>query len=274
MKTAKHISSIDNPVIKRIRANLEGGHKAYKARQESSLAIAEGIHLLQAWLGSSDLVEIYTTEAGLAMPEVLAAINTQLALQPQTMLYLLEDGLWKKVSDLVNAPPVMSAIKVNQPIFPIRYEDDLVVLDGLQDAGNVGSIMRTAAAAGIKHIVCMKGTAQAWSVKVLRAAMGAHRHLSIHEAWTLNDLREKVKIPFYATHLEAETNLYELGLELLQAKAWVFGNEGQGVCPELMAISRGIYIPQESCIESLNVASAVAICLFETVRVKQYSDSQ
>jgi len=273
MKSAKHISSIDNPVVKRIRANLEGGHKAQKVRQESSLAIAEGIHLLQAWLGSSDLHEIYTTEAGLAMPEVLAAINTQLAVQPQTVLYLLEDSLWKKVTELVNAPPVMAAIKINQPQFPLQYTDDLVVLDGLQDAGNVGSIMRTAAAAGIKHIICMKGTAQAWTVKVLRAAMGAHRYLCIHEAWTLNDLREKVRIPFYATHLEAEMNLYDLGAELLQPKAWVFGNEGQGVSPELMAISRGIYIPQESCIESLNVASAVAICLFETVRIKHHSDS-
>ena len=128
MKSAKHISSIDNPVVKRIRANLEGGHKAQKVRQESSLAIAEGIHLLQAWLGSSDLHEIYTTEAGLAMPEVLAAINTQLAVQPQTVLYLLEDSLWKKVTELVNAPPVMAAIKINQPQFPLQYTDDLVVL--------------------------------------------------------------------------------------------------------------------------------------------------
>jgi len=117
--------------------------------------------------------------------------------------------------------------------------------------------------------VCLKGTAQAWSPKVLRAAMGAHRHLKIFEAWTLNNIREKIKLPLIATSLMADHDLYDLGDELLEPHAWVFGNEGGGIHPELLAISRSVLIPQDPCIESLNVGAAAAVCLFEMRRVRR-----
>jgi TrmH family RNA methyltransferase len=130
-------------------------------------------------------------------------------------------------------------------------------------------MMRTAAAAGLSYVVCLKGTAQAWSPKVLRAAMGAHRHLRIFEAWSLNAVREKIKLPMIATSLMADQDLYDLGDELLDPHAWVFGNEGGGVDPELLAISRSVLIPQDPCIESLNVGAAAAVCLFEMRRVRR-----
>jgi TrmH family RNA methyltransferase len=163
----------------------------------------------------------------------------------------------------------MACVRIPKYDFPIKQSKDVLILDGVQDAGNVGSMMRTAAAAGLTYVVCLKGTAQAWSPKVLRAAMGAHRHLKIFEAWSLNTIREKIKLPLIATSLMADQDLYDLGDELLEPHAWVFGNEGGGIHPELLAISRSVLIPQDPCIESLNVGAAAAVCLFEMRRVRR-----
>lgn len=269
MKDAKHLSSADNPLVKRLKVLLEGGTKANKTRQELGLAVLEGVHLAQAWLGSEDLVELFTTESGLQQAEIAAVINMQLAVVPNTDLYILDDALWKKMSDLENGPPIMACVKIPNYTFPLTQRDDVLILDGVQDAGNVGSMMRTAAAAGLSYVVCLKGTAQAWSPKVLRAAMGAHRHLKIFEAWTLNNIREKIKLPLIATSLMADQDLYDLGDELLDPHAWVFGNEGGGIHPELLSVSRSVLIPQDPCIESLNVGAAAAVCLFEMRRVRR-----
>ena len=269
MKDPKHLSSAENPLIKRLKVLLEGGAKANKVRQELGLAVIEGIHLAQAWLASEELVELFTTEAGLQQAEIAAVIDMQLAVVPNTDLYILDDALWKKMSDLENGPPIMACVRIPKHDFPTKQSEDVLILDGVQDAGNVGSMMRTAAAAGLSYVVCLKGTAQAWSPKVLRAAMGAHRHLKIYEAWTLNNIREKIKLPLIATSLIADQDLYDLGDELLDPHAWVFGNEGGGIHPELLAISRAVMIPQDPCIESLNVGAATAVCLFEMRRVRR-----
>jgi TrmH family RNA methyltransferase len=93
--------------------------------------------------------------------------------------------------------------------------------------------------------------------------------LKIFEAWSLNTVREKIQLPLIATSLMADQDLYDLGEELLDPHAWVFGNEGGGVDPELLAISRTVLIPQDPCIESLNVGAAAAVCLFEMRRVRR-----
>jgi TrmH family RNA methyltransferase len=269
MKESKLISSADNPVIKRLKSMQDVGARSAKVRSETSLALIEGVHLAQSWLGSEDLHELFTTHEGLNQAEVAAVIETQLALVPTTNLYIIEESLWNKVTDLGHAPPILGCIKIPQVDFPSNFFDDIVILDAIQDAGNVGSILRTAAGAGVKYVACMKGTAQVWSPKVLRAAMGAHRHLKIFEFWSLNTLREKIKQPLLATSSYAQESLYDMPHELQKACAWVFGNEGKGVSSEIMGIARGLNIPQESCIESLNVAASAAICLFEMVRARR-----
>jgi len=155
MKSPKLISSSDNPLFKRMKSLLEGGVKANKLRSELGLAVAEGTHLAQSWLGSEDLLEILTTEAGLALPEIAALVDMQLALVPETDLYILDEVLWKKLSDLGNAPPIVITIKIPEREFPTHLSSDVLILDGIQDAGNVGSMMRTAAGAGLQYIVCM-----------------------------------------------------------------------------------------------------------------------
>jgi TrmH family RNA methyltransferase len=134
-----------------------------------------------------------------------------------------------------------------------------VILDRVQDAGNVGSILRSAGAFGFRQVVAIKGTAALWSPKVLRAGMGAHFGLNLLEGVELDELMA-LRVPLVVTsshHGELIQNL-----RLPQPCAWAFGHEGQGVCPELMARAAvPVRIGQPGGEESLNVAAAAAICL-------------
>jgi TrmH family RNA methyltransferase len=156
----------------------------------------------------------------------------------------------------------------------MRLEDqiDTVVLDAIQDSGNVGTILRTALAAGYRRILCTVGTASIWSNKVLRAAMGAHVSLEIFEMLDPQNLIEQSTQPIYVTALDSSSdNLYRIGDALLQPHTFVFGNEGQGVGTVFQENSTKIFIPQEAGVESLNVAAAAAVCLFEARRIRNYS---
>jgi TrmH family RNA methyltransferase len=136
-----------------------------------------------------------------------------------------------------------------------------VVLDRLQDPGNVGTILRSAAALGVRQVLAMKGSAALWSPKVLRAGMGAHFALHLVEALAPADL-DRLAVPLVATSSHAEATIDRLALPA--PCAWVFGHEGQGVGPELMArCTLTVTIPQPGGEESLNVAAAAAVCLYE-----------
>jgi TrmH family RNA methyltransferase len=155
---------------------------------------------------------------------------------------------------------------INSPVSPadINQQADMLVLENLQDPGNVGTLLRTAAAAGIKQVICSKGTAAIWSPRVLRAGMGAQFSLSIFEHVALETFIPALTLPVYATSSHAQQLLYQKDLK--SPCAWLMGNEGQGVSEHLMQHAQGIAIPQPGGQESLNVAVAGAVCLFEMVR--------
>lgn len=133
-----------------------------------------------------------------------------------------------------------------------------VVLDRVQDAGNVGSILRSAAAFGFTQVLALKGGAALWSPKVLRAAMGAHFGLRLVEG--LEPAALALAVPMIVTGSHAGSALHEQ--QLPWPCAWVFGHEGQGVQPALEAAAgHRVRIAQPGGQESLNVAAAAAICL-------------
>jgi len=145
-----------------------------------------------------------------------------------------------------------------------------VLLDGVQDPGNVGSILRSAGAAGITQVFCSPGTAFCWSPKVLRAAMGAHFVLEIFENVDLAALvtASASNIAVLAMSGYAQQRLYDV--DLRQPVAWLLGHEGQGVSDELMGLaSHQVVIPHAGQVESLNVAAAAAVCFFEQLRQRQ-----
>jgi len=139
-----------------------------------------------------------------------------------------------------------------------------VVLDRLQDPGNVGSVLRSAAAFGVPQVLALKGTVALWSPKVLRAGMGAHFGLQLAEGLEEHSLAA-LQLPLVATSSHA-------GLDLPRATlpwpcAWVLGHEGQGVAAGLLTrCALQVRIPQPGGEESLNVASAAAVCLYESAR--------
>ena len=139
-----------------------------------------------------------------------------------------------------------------------------VVLDRVQDAGNVGSILRSAAAFGVGQVLALQGTAALWSPKVLRAGMGAHFGLQLIEGLQLDDLAA-LRVPLVGTALDTDAVLPSATLP--QPCAWVLGHEGQGMAPALRArCAQVLRIPQPGGEESLNVAAAAAVCLYESLR--------
>jgi TrmH family RNA methyltransferase len=134
-----------------------------------------------------------------------------------------------------------------------------VVLDRVQDAGNVGAILRSAAAFGFTQIAALTGTALLWSPKVLRAGMGAHFGLRLVEGLSADAL-QALQVPLLVTSSHAGQWLHQARLPW--PCAWVLGHEGQGVSPAIAGRAAGqLRIAQPGGEESLNVAAAAAICL-------------
>jgi RNA methyltransferase, TrmH family len=134
-----------------------------------------------------------------------------------------------------------------------------VVLDRLQDAGNVGAILRCAAAFGFRQVLALKGTAGLWSPKVLRAGMGAHFALHLVEGLEAASL-DTLEVPLITTSSHEGEFLHRQALPW--PCAWALGHEGQGVGPEVATrAALAVRIVQPGGEESLNVATAAAICL-------------
>lgn len=268
------ITSKENSLFKEIRLLQATGAKGQKARLAGGHALLEGIHLIQTWVGDPSLKTLITSEIGLKNPEISEAVYSHLEICPKTKVYQLDSGLWDLLSDLVNAPHIAGLLDLPKscllpPQSITSLDGDVIVLDRIQDAGNVGSILRTAAAAGFTKVLALSGCAHLWSSKVLRAGMGAHRLLDLYEGWSTQQMLSAVTSPILAATADASCDLYALENDLIHPVAWVMGSEGQGVSEDILAQAKGVSIPIDPRVESLNVATAAAICLFETVRVRR-----
>jgi RNA methyltransferase, TrmH family len=269
----ERISSKENPLFKELKLLQTPGSKGQKARTSSGKALLEGIHLIQAWMCSPDLDSLLTSDLGMQNPEIAEAVYAHLEAFPQARVFQLEQGLWGLFAGLVNAPQIAGLINLPQssllsPGQLPTIDGDVLVLDRIQDAGNVGAILRTAAAAGFTQVIAVSGTAHLWSSKVLRAGMGAHRLLNLSEGWSNHQILSAVTAPLFAATADAEFNLFSMEKALSKPVAWIMGSEGQGVSEDLMAQAKGVAIPMNPLVESLNVSTAAAICLFETLRVR------
>ena len=268
------ITSKENPLFKELRLLQATGSKGQKARIASGHALLEGIHLIQTWVGDPALKILLTSELGLKNIEISQAVYEHLEICPDTKVFQLDSALWALLSDLVNAPHIAGLLDLPKscltpPQSIATLAGDVLILDRIQDAGNVGSILRSAAAAGFTQVVALTGCAHLWSSKVLRAGMGAHQLLDLYEGWSNQQVLSAVTAPLLAAVADAKQDLYSSKKELLHPVAWVMGSEGQGVSEDLMAQAKGVSIPIDPRVESLNVSTAAAICLFETMRVRR-----
>ncbi len=258
----KQIASRDNPDYRLLQRVLEGRRQPGERTDAPMRVGLEGVHLCQSWLAAVGQPELaFFDEERVAAPELAALMA---AVEPRR-IRLCTPAILHAVSQVVHGQGVIFVGQAPQPVVPVQLADNCLWLDRVQDPGNMGTLLRTAAAAGIRHVHASKGCVAAWSPKVLRSAQGAHFVLEIHEGQNLHALSERLEIPMLVTALEDAEPLYLA--ELPAAAAWVFGNEGRGVSAELMArADLRLRIPQDPAVESLNVAVAAGICLFEQRR--------
>lgn len=262
MMPAKHIQSRDNPGFKQLLAL----YTQTREQRRQGLALLDGIHLITSYRDKIGLPrQLVVAESALEHAEIkplcasLKAVDT----------WVVKDSLLRQLSETRQPAGILALIDIPQPSAHIATPtQSVVVLDAIQDAGNVGTLLRSAAAAGIRHAVLGQGCAGAWSARVLRAAQGAHFDLCLAEQVDLLAWLQDYPGFSVAASAHATTSLY--ALDLRRPIAWVFGNEGQGIAPALEALVRQrIRIPLAPGAESLNVAAAAAVCLFEQVRQLQ-----
>lgn len=255
----KEISSRDNAWYKELKQLASSA----TARRKAGRTLLDGSHLCQMYLAHcGQPLHCVVNQDSQHHPEIAALMQSCCE---QTIL--LPDALYQAVSPVDHGLGVLFVIPTPIMTLPDGFvlEQNALLLDQVQDPGNFGSILRSAAAAGIKQVFCSPGTAAAWSPKVLRSGMGAQFLLTIFEAVNLSDLIQNSQIPVLATSSHASQTLYDLDLQ--QQVAWLFGHEGQGVSVDLIRqATHQIAIPHATSMESLNVGACAAVCFFEQLR--------
>jgi RNA methyltransferase, TrmH family len=259
------ITSRDNPLVKELRKLAQDG----AAYRKAGRVWIEGEHLCDAAQARGLKAEIAV------ISDQKQHLTGMECARSATKLVVIADALLREISGL-ESPAAMGLVLSLPQDMPMEAAARSVILDRLQDPGNAGSILRSAAAFGVSQIIALKGTVALWSPKVLRAGMGAHFSLRIVEAASIEQLQD-LKHPLAVTSSHRGQFLHELQAQGSLQKdehsaqdayrrladcAYVFGHEGQGVSDELEALAKAhVRIAQPGGQESLNVAAAAAICL-------------
>ena len=256
----KTISSRDNPVYKHLKLLAS----STQARKKEGLSVLDGAHLVSAYLerrGAPAMMAV--SESGLRNAEIARLVKSA-----GLDVLQLSDALFHSISTVEHETGLMAAIQTPEEALPPRISEDCLLLEQIQDPGNMGSLLRSAAAAGVRQVFASPHTVYAWSPKVLRAGQGAHFSVQIVEGVELTEGIARLKVPLIATSSHAKATVHDV--DLRQPVAWVFGNEGAGVSDAILARARQrVMIPMPGGAESLNVAAAAAVCLFEAVRQRR-----
>ena len=257
----KHIQSRDNPFFKEL-VKLAG---SARQRGKADQTLLDGAHLLAAYLDAGKQPQhILLNAAALRDAEVTALVERAVGV-PVTQL---DDRLFAELSELKTPSGILALIDIPQPAGTIADSRFALLLEDIQDPGNLGSMLRSAAAAGCDAVFLSTGCADAWSPKVLRAAMGGHFALNIHERQDLPDVAKAFPGVLLAASLQASRSLYDC--DLRGQVALLIGNEGAGLSDVLLNLAtQAIAIPMPGKVESLNAAAATAVCLFEAVRQRR-----
>jgi TrmH family RNA methyltransferase len=254
----KSIGSRDNPAYKALH-RLVSKSSERKAR---GLSILDGAHLLEALLDSGRTPEEVIVNRAGAEDARVAALLRRSAPAPVTQL---SDALFKTLSTVDSPTGVLACAATPAPA-PVPPDAPLaMLLEDIQDPGNVGTLLRSAAAAGAGHVLLSPTCAFAWSPKVLRAGMGAHFALNIVEGADLAGFIAKYKGTVIALAGGGARSLYDL--DLRGPCAFIVGNEGAGITPGLAKAAQATArIPTTGRVESLNAGIAGSVALFECMR--------
>jgi TrmH family RNA methyltransferase len=248
------LTSRDNPLLARLR-RLAADPVGYRK-------------LGAVWIEGEHLCAAYAARGGVAAQAVITEAAWEIRAlrelaQAAASVAVIPSALMAALSTLESPAPIGFAVSW-AGAGELDPHAASVVLDRLQDAGNVGNILRSAAAFGFGQAIALRGTAALWSPKVLRAGMGAHFGIRLVEIGGEEELAS-LQVPLLATSPHADRAIHERPLPW--PCAWVLGHEGQGVADALLQrCSESLRIPQPGGEESLNVAAAAAVCLYESAR--------
>lgn len=253
--TIKHISSRDNPFFKKLK-NISS---SARERKLAGKILLDGAHVIEAFTDTFDLPELVVVNDGDCAMDVLNLLERM----QDTTVITMPASMFSAISP-VATPTGMLAL-ADKPVLPlpdnIRFA---LMLESIQDPGNLGSMLRTAAAAGVDVVYLSEGCAEAWSPKAIRGGQGAQFVLPMLEQADLIATAAQFNGLTLATSMHGES-LY--AMDLSGNVAFVIGNEGAGVSDALMrACAKQVNIPNSGKVESLNAAAAAAICLFERMR--------
>lgn len=252
------ITSKDNPLIKTAHALLTDPKKRKKLGQ----TVIEGTHLLDAYLKAEKMpISVIISESGLNNDEIQSLIK-KFNKNP----IIISDTLYKNIRTLGTSLPIMAIIDIPH-LSLSNITSDCLIINGVQDTGNLGTLLRTASATDFKTVICTPNTAHAYHPKTLRASMGANFSLAIYENISVDAIFEVVKVPMFATTSHADGLIYRK--DLTKPLALILGNEGQGVDSELLDKCTPLTLPQYGE-ESLNVGVAGSVCLYEILRQRRF----
>jgi TrmH family RNA methyltransferase len=253
----KNIISRDNPTYKQLKKLTESARE----RRKAGRTLLDGVHLIETFLAAGhepDLLVV--SESGLGHPECAVLLKKV----PSFNIAVLPDLLFNEISPVETPVGLLAVVAIPQSASAAQSQF-CVLLEDIQDPGNLGAILRSAAAAGVETAYLTLGCADAWSPKALRAGMGAHFVMQIEERVPGVETVAAFAGISVATSLEAQESLYDL--DLTGSVMILVGNEGAGLSPELQqAASHRVTIPMPGKVESLNAAAAAAVCFFERVR--------
>ncbi len=261
MTAIKRISSRDNPFYK----SLHKLSSSARERRELGQTLLDGPHLLRAFLDAGGRPKhLLVNETALQDAETAALLDA-CGDVPRTRL---DDALFAQLSELKTPNGLLALIDIPQARVETGHSQFALLLEDIQDPGNLGSILRSAAAAGCDAVFLSPGCADAWSPRVMRAGMGGHFALSVTESIDLLEVASKFTGKIMAASLQADRSLYDSNLR--GKLAFAIGNEGAGLSTALLEeVQQHFIIPMPGKVESLNAAAATAVCLFEAVRQRR-----
>ncbi len=294
------ITSVNNQRVKEV-ANL----KQKKYRTESGTFFAEGLRAVQEAVQYADVTELFYTEAEAGrLDEVLKAAGNVPADTKEKSgnmnnvnhnnagtakkrneaangirMYQVDEKVMAKLSDTKAPQGVLAVIRTPEQnlrqLRPGTASDNnapVIILDRVQDPGNLGTIIRTADAVGALGLILLEGCVDAYSPKVVRASMGSLFHLPVVQDVTAEEALTWCYRNGYepaATALKNAQNVYKA--DISKKMAFLFGNEANGVAEELQAAAETrLFIPMTGLAESMNVAMAAGIILFEGLRQRKF----
>ncbi len=255
------IESRQNALVKELRRLADNK----RARLDAGLVVCEGDHLLRTMLDVGVRPAIVAVASRALMSDSLQALLAQCQ---DARIVSIADAVFDQIAPADSPVGVLALAPLPTPSVSPDGDGDTLVLEAVQDPGNVGSLIRTAVAAGIQQIVLSPGCADVWSPRCLRAAQGAQWLARIYPDADPIAFLQNYPGDIAATVLANGQSLYEQSLT--KPVAWLFGNEGQGLSKTLAkCATHRVTIPMPGRMESLNVNAAAAVCLFEQVRQRQ-----